>query len=116
MIRYQGESIDFSIEMEKLKPTDVEDWSQFASVVVYLYTQTSYLVKFSNKTMSGYEKLTMSTDKKAYTGRLSSKDTKLMSGALTLDIFVCNNYGLYKSIKSVPTGIQIIYTPIKNEA
>lgn len=116
MIRYQGESIDFSIEIEKIQSTDVQDWSVFTDVVVYLYTQTSYIAKFKNTPKDGYDTITLSNNKKFYTGILSSQDTKPMSGALLLDIYVYSSDGSYKCIKSVTTGIEIRYTPIKQEA
>ncbi len=114
MIRYQGESIDFSIEIGQIQST--EDWSQFAGVVVYLYTQTSYIVKFKNTAEDGYNTITLSDDKKYYTGILASNDTKQMSGALQMDMYVYSSDGSYKSIKSITTGIEILYTPIKQEA
>ncbi len=116
MIRYQGESIDFSIEIEQIQPTDAQDWSQFAGVVVYLYTQTSYIAKFNSTTKDGYGTITLINDKKFYIGILTSNDTKQMSGALLLDIYVYSSDGSYKCIKSVTTGIEIRYTPIKQEA
>ena len=115
MIRYQGESIDFSIEIEQIQPTDAQDWSQFAGVVVYLYTQTSYIAKFNSTATTGYGTITLNNDKKFYTGRLSAQDTKQMSGALLMDIYVYSSNGSYKCIKSVTTGIEILYTPIKQE-
>lgn len=115
MIRYQGESIDFSLEIEQIQPTDAKDWSLFAGVVIYLYTQTSYIAKFKNTPKDGYDTITLSNDKKFYTGTLTSNDTKQMSGALLMDIYVYSSNGSYKCIKSVTTGIEILYTPIKQE-
>lgn len=115
MIRYQGENIDFSLEIEKLTGAQVKNWSPFAGVVVYFYTHTSFIAKFNSVTTDGYGKITLSSDKKTYTGWLLSDDTKQMSGALLLDIYVYNSTGVYKCIKSLTTGVQILYAPIKQE-
>lgn len=42
MIRYQGESIDFSIEIDR---KDIS-WKDFTKVVIYFYTHTSSIAKF----------------------------------------------------------------------
>lgn len=115
MIRYQGDNIDFSIEIEQRTPADVKDWSSFTDVAVYLYTSGSRITKFTNSTTSGYGLITLSDDKKRYVGRLLSDDTKLMLGALQMEIYLRDATGSYKRIRALTTGIEIRNSKIKTE-
>lgn len=114
MTRYQGEDIRFDLDIAQANSTDIQDWSEFSSVVVYLYTHTSRIAKFRSGT-TGSTALVLSADKKTYTGILLASDTKTMQGALYMDLYVTTNTGGYKSIKQITTGIEILYTPIKQE-
>ncbi len=140
MIRYQGESIDFSIEIDK------ERWSDYTKVVAYLYTHTSRIAKFlyentsttsvaaeidadaqadstdiaevaiqSTKAQadSSYLKLSIQYDR-FLQGTIPAEYTKTMEGALLLDVIGYKSDKSYH-IKARTTGIQINYTPIKQE-
>ena len=123
MIRYQGESIDFSIEIDK------ERWSDYTKVVAYLYTHTSRIAKFlyeNTSTLSvaaeidtvaqadsSYLKLSVQYDR-FLQGTIPAEYTKTMEGALLLDVIGYKSDKSYH-IKARTTGIQINYTPIKQE-
>lgn len=114
MTHYQGEDIEFSMELAAIASTDVQKWTEFDSVVVYLYTHTSHIAKFTNTERTGYGSLTLSEDEKTYYGVLSGVDTSKMCGALYMDIYAVSLSGV-KSIKKTATGVKIEYTPIKAE-
>lgn len=142
MIRYQGESIDFSIEIER---KDIS-WKDFTKVVIYFYTHTSSIAKFlydnpsaaaatSEETATTSEDSTETTTKskvaaasstsdyitlsetynRFITGTIPSKYTKTMNGALLYDIVAFNGTSEQYHIMAQPTGIQINYSPIKQE-
>lgn len=135
MIRYQGESIDFSIEIER---KDIS-WKDFTKVVIYFYTHTSSIAKFlydnpsaaattsedSTETTtkskvaaasSTSDYITLSeTYNRFITGTIPSRYTKTMNGALLYDIVAFNGTSEQYHIMAQPTGIQINYSPIKQE-
>ncbi len=153
MIRYQGESIDFSIECDRKSIT----WRDFTKVVIYFYTHTSRIAKFLYttttesvavaseteadtetestttaesttavaKTISNDSAVTTSDTsdyivinpkyKRFLTGTIPAEYTKTMSGALLFDIVAFNGDTEQYHIKAKPTGIQINYSPIKQE-
>lgn len=112
MIRYQGESIDFNIALNE--SSSIQQWSDFSIVCVYLYTNTSRIVKFSSVKKSDKESMTISEDGKILSGTLQSKDTKTMKGALYMDIL--GKTGEDKVyIRRICTSIDIQYAPIKAE-
>lgn len=114
MTYYQGDDINFSIDIKQVAGTDISDWSFFPSVVVYLYTHQSYIVKFKNGNNEGYESLRLSNDATTYSGRLKPEHTRLMKGALKMSIRVQEETGDI-STKEIETGIRITETPIKYE-
>lgn len=117
MIRYQGESINFALEIEKILPTDVSDWSLFTSVIVYFYTHENYIVKFNTAGGAGIDGiLTLESRKEKYTGVLEAEYTKQMYGPLYMDIYLYKADENYKCIRKVNTGVNIKYAPIKQEA
>lgn len=135
MIRYQGESIDFSIEIDK------ERWSDYTKVVAYLYTHTNRIAKFLYENTSTISvaaeidtdaqadstdtaevaiqstkaslKLSIQYDR-FLQGTIPAEYTKTMEGALLLDVIAYKSDKSYH-IKARTTGIQINYTPIKQE-
>lgn len=116
MIRYQGESIDFYISINEI--STIEKWDAFSGVDVYLYTDISNIVKFCNYTTSSKKaNLTMSADKKTLSGVIPSDKTKTMQGALRMDILaqIITDTDESVYIKSLATGINIQYAPIKAE-
>ncbi|HCS87201.1 MAG TPA: hypothetical protein DIW30_01845 [Bacteroidales bacterium] len=109
MIRYQGESIDFQIEI-----SGDDKWSNYTKVIVYLYTHTSRIAKFAYKgTDTTYLKLT-SQYNRFLNGTLPAEYTKTMRGALYCDVVAYKDDKKYH-IKARTTGLQIHYTPIKQE-
>lgn len=113
MTYYQGDDINFSLDIKQVAGTDT-DWSYFPSVVVYLYTHQSYIAKFNNTEAEGYAKIQLSADKKTYTGKLSPDQTRMMSGPLKMSIRVIDESNDV-STKDINTGIRIAPTPIKYE-
>ncbi len=113
MIRYQSETIDFAIYLND--GSSITKWSDLTKLVVYLYTSLTTIVKFTTTTTEGYNDLTISADGKTLSGTLSSADTSTMKGGLFMDIYAMADTEK-KCIRSLPTGIEIKYAPIKQEA
>ena len=114
---YQGDDINFSIDIKQVASNDVADWSNFPSVVVYLYTHKSYIAKFKvgkQAQGTGYEELKVSTDQKTISGRLAPEKTRLMQGPLRMSIRV-KDASNDVSTKDFETKIRIEPTPIKHE-
>lgn len=114
MTYYQGDDINFSIDIKQVAGTDASDWSYFPSVVVYLYTQQSYIAKFRNGTHEGYESLRLDSDAITYSGKLTPDHTRMMKGALKMSIRVTHESGDI-STRDIETGHRIVETPIKYE-
>lgn len=114
MTYYQGDDINFSIDIKQVANSSATDWSYFPSVVVYLYTHTSHIAKFKNTEDSGYVKMELNGDSSKYHARLTPEQTRLMEGALRMSIRVTDGGGDV-STKDLYTGIQIVSTPIKYE-
>lgn len=120
MIRYQGESIDFYVSINDI--STVEKWTDFDFVDIYFYTNSSRVTKFrtyttNNKPAGSALSLTMSDDKKTLSGIIPSANTKTMQGALKMDIaaVIVDDPTNTVYIKSMATGIDIEYAPIKAE-
>lgn len=114
MTYYQGDDINFSIDIKQVAGNDITDWSYFPSVVVYLYTHQSYIVKFKNRTNEGYESLVLNNDATTYSGKLTPKQTRKMKGALRMSMRVQDESQDISTIE-IETGIRIAETPIKYE-
>ncbi len=119
MIRYQGESIDFSIALKSTSA--IAQWTDFDSLAFYLYTDTAHIAKFaatiteaSDERTFTSDTLTLSADGKTINGTLSSSDTLTMTGALYFDVL--GRKGTSRVyIRSQHTDIRIDYAPIKAE-
>lgn len=128
MIRYQGEDIPFNLKLNILKTNDVNRWFDFSHIFIYFYTHNTYIAKFKCE-------LDIDSDgngvviSKAYDvneldeitdtiikGTIPTRDTKHMCGAMYMDMLVRYRNGNVDAIKRVNTGINIVSTPIKNEA
>lgn len=109
----QGEAIQFYAKIEPKHAGDVTDWSAFSSITMYAYTNESHIVKFKYPSSSGYEKLTISSDKVTCEGVIPAADTKKMLGPLYIEVLVDLN-GENKIEKRV-TGLQILPDTIKQE-
>jgi hypothetical protein len=114
MTYYQGDDINFSIDIKQVAGTDISDWSFFPSVVVYLYTHHSYIAKFRNGTHEGYGSLVLNNDATTYSGKLTPDQTRNMKGALKMSIRVQDENDNV-STKDIETGHRIVETPIKYE-
>ena len=114
MIRYQGEDIQFNLELQTLVQYSAESWDEFSSVVVYLYTNSNYIAKFNITNQTGYAKLEKSEDGKFLSGVLSREETKKMNGALYMDILAKYPSDIV-NIKSIATGVTIAASTIKQE-
>lgn len=114
MTYYQGDDINFSIDIKQVAGTDASDWSYFPSVVVYLYTHQSYIAKFKNGTHAGYESMVLNNDATTYSGKLTPEQTRNMKGALKMSIRVTHESG-DTSTRDIETGHRVVETPIKYE-
>lgn len=114
MIYYQGDNIKFNIGIKQISSSDEEDWSAFRSIIVYFWTDQSFVAKFKNDQEHGYETLTLSEDKKTISGTIPSEHTISMVGSMRMSIRVIDNNGDIKT-KDIPTRITIVSTPIKHE-
>jgi hypothetical protein len=111
---YQGDEIKFSIGINQVTNTDGINWSRFPSVVIYLYTHQSYIVKFKNGEMTGYKPITLNEDQTIYSGKLTPDQTRNMLGEIKMSIRIKDEDGSI-STTNVNTGIRIVDTPIKYE-
>ena len=114
MTHYQGEDIEFALTLTHLTESDMPTWSDARRVVVYMYTHTNHIAKFSSLFEAGYEQLTASSTTQ-FTGCIKSADTKVMEGALYCDVYIMPRVGDIEQIRRVQTGINIESTPIKQE-
>lgn len=114
MIRYQGEDIQFSVELNTLAEDSVSSWGEFSSVIVYLYTNESHIVKFRTDASDGYNILSTDGENKILYGTLAKDDTIVMGGALYFDILAKYSSGIV-NIKHVATGVTINHAAIKQE-
>ncbi len=112
MIRYQTETIDFTITLNN--SSSIDKWTDLSKLVVYLYTSQNSIVRFASISTDGYSTLTISDDGKTLSGTLTSANTNIMQGTLYVDIYAVADTQKV-CIKSMPTGIEIKYTPIKQE-
>lgn len=116
MIRYQGESIEFSVLLENKENV----WQDYTKVVLYFYTNTSRIAKFiyqkgkADSASDGYIAIT-DFGNKYLRGTIPSDYTKTMNGQLLYDIVAYNGKTEKYHIKAKQTDIHIQYTPIKQE-
>lgn len=110
---YQGDDIDFSIDIKQFAG-DTEDWNAYPFVYVYFYTHPSFIAKFDNRGAEGYTMLTLSEDWKTCSGEIKHEQTLQMRGALRMDVRVVDEKNNI-STRSIDTGIRILPTPLKHE-
>lgn len=111
MEKIQGESISFNFDVAQTKL--VADMSEVAKLIIYFYTNISFISKHSIATADGYHTMTVAGTKAS--GVIPSNDTKKMKGALYMDILIIDNQNNRKTAYSTPTGINIVYKPITEE-
>jgi len=119
MIRYQGEDIEFSIELEQINEGDIENFNAFKRIVLYAYTDECFIAKFSTAVPNPLPNNIIIQSPKLITGVINSADTMKMRGNLFIDIMFESISSVgdlnENSIKRINTGVQILKTPIKNE-
>ena len=114
MIYYQGDDINFSIDIKQVIDGETQSWSAYKSVIVYLYTHSFNIAKFKNAKEAGYTELVLSSDNTKYHAKLAPDQTRTMVGALMMSIRLIDQNGDV-STKDSYTGIKIVPTPIKHE-
>lgn len=121
----QASDLGFRVELDPIEgdETQITDFSQLANVIIYAYTDKR-ISKFSKEAKGGYHPLTV-VNATTLTGSIPGEETKLMEGALKLDIYCTQDIpgavapaDLVEDIiqAGLNTGIRIIKAPIKIEA
>jgi hypothetical protein len=105
MIKYQSETIRFEV------PIPFEQ-NKIERAIVYLYTHTTFISKHSIDSADGYHMMTFEDDK--LKGTIPVEDTKVMQGALKMDVMIVDTDGL-RHIDSPATDVRIEHKPITNE-
>lgn len=105
MIKYQSETIEFEV----LLPFDS---SKINRAVVYIYTHTTFLSKYSIDPEDEYNIMTFDGGK--LKGTIPTEDTQKMLGALKMDVMVVDNDG-HRYIDSPTTDVRIEHKPITDE-
>lgn len=105
MIKYQSETIEFEVPL----PFSA---SEIQRAVVYFYTHSTFISKYSITTSDGYNTITFDGGK--LKGKIPSEDTKKMLGVLKMDVLVVDNNGL-RYIDSPATDVRIEHNPITAE-
>lgn len=113
MKRYQGEDIEFALSIKQVGG-GLTSWNDVKRLVIYFYTHTNHIAKFSSISETGYVQLTQSSTTMV-TGVISSEYTKVMEGALLCDVYIMPSKGSVEQIQRVSTGINIVATPISIE-
>jgi hypothetical protein len=117
MNHYQGESLEFRLELKPIVTdnSQIDDFSQLANVTLYFYTD-NHVSKFSMAHKEGYNDMEL-TEGKILTGVIPSNDSKLMCGALKVDILCVTEGEMSENIIEAGrlTGIAILKSKIKNE-
>lgn len=116
MIHYQGEDIEFQLRLKDVAQNALQNFSQVKRIVAYFYTHVSHMAKFSTNASDGHQSLLIGSDNKSATGCIKTQDTKLMQGHVKVDVYIEPKAGEIEQIRRVYTGIQILPTPIKEEA
>jgi hypothetical protein len=110
MIKYQGETIKFSIDI--INTGQITSFDQIEKMVVYFYTSWTFLSKHSIDNEEGYCKMTIDGTKAK--GVIEHTDTRKMSGNLIMDVMIVDTNG-NRRIVSKPTSITIENRPISAE-
>ena len=125
MKKYQGEDVYFSLNFSESTNPDITSFADLYNVVVYVYTKSDYIVKYSvlqtGDYATGYEPLTyVDVDNLILQGIILSEQTSLMSGQIMLDIMCIKDTldGDTKEnlIQKAMSGIYILPSIIKAEA
>jgi hypothetical protein len=111
MDKIQGESISFNFDVAQTGL--VSDMTEVEKLIIYFYTNTSFISRHSISTQSGYHTMEIAGSKAS--GVLPSEDTKRMRGALMMDILIIDKDKQRRTAYSTPTGINIVYKPITEE-
>jgi len=121
MKRYQGEDIYFSLNFSTSTIPDITSFNDLENMIVYAYTQSDIVTKFSRIAKEGYGPL-LDTNGNGLTlkGVISSDNTKDMLGQIVLDIMCIKSSTegdlTENLIQKALTGIFIMPSVIKEEA
>ena len=86
MEKFQGEDIDFKLIYKKGSDFNIDNWSGFQEVSVYIYTDGCMIVRFSTIEKTGYENLIL-LEPATLLGNIKSDHTKnLAPGVITIEI------------------------------
>lgn len=125
MKKYQGEDIYFSLNFSDSTNPDITSFADLYNVIVYAYTKSDYIVKYSilqtGDYLTGYEPLTdTSINGTQLQGIIKSEQTSLMSGQVMLDVMCIKSTsdGDTKEnlIQKAMSGIFILPSLIKSES
>lgn len=114
MTFYQGEDIEFSLSLKDIAENSLKSWDDVARFVVYFYTHTNHIAKFSTLVEEGYIQLVKSSNTQVV-GVIPSEYTRTMNGTLRCDVYALPKNGSVDKITTANTGITILQTPISIE-
>jgi hypothetical protein len=118
MNKYQGDDITLSIQLVPKSDTDKQSLDEFTKVVVYAYTDSCFMSKFSYPEAAGYNPLTKANATFLF-GIIPSVDTKKMLGNLIVELMFESESAVgdskENSSKKINTGIVIVKSQVKNE-
>jgi len=83
----QGNTIQFISVFKDSSTTSARSWDDVDNLIIYAYTDLSYIVKFSYIPMSGYNKLTR-INSTHMLGAITAAQSKFMCGELILELCI----------------------------
>ena len=117
MRKYQGEDIYVSLELDNPDNPTIQDFTDISNIIIYAYTSSSAMQKFSMVEKTGYSQIESVSDTKKSIS-IDSEYTKLMSGQLIIEVMVeipsDTGDNTTTLIKKVQSGIFIVPSTIKN--
>lgn len=111
MDKIQGSTISFNFDIAQTR--FVANFNEVEKMVLYFYTNTSFISKHTIESKEGYHEITI--DGTVASGTIPSEDTKKMLGALRMEILIVDTKKQERLAYSTPTGINIVYKPITEE-
>ena len=80
----QGNTIKFISVFKNTSTTEAASWDDVENVVIYAYTCSSYIIKFSLLPIPGYNQLKR-VDSTHLLGSITPQQSKLMLGELVME-------------------------------
>ena len=120
MKKYQGEDIYFSLNFNPVDGSGLSSFNDLDNLIVYTYTNSENIVKFSRIEKEGYNPLIdINGDGMILNGVISSENTKTMTGQIMLDIMCIRTSGMgdlsENLIQKAMSGIFVLPSLIKEE-